>query len=220
MTILALEFSSPQRSVAVIAGRPGAVPSVMSEVIETGAGRTMAFEMIQAALAAAGREREQIDQVAIGLGPGSYTGIRVALSVAQGWQLAGPERLKLQGISSAECLAAEAHAAGLRGRTSVVIDAQRDEIYLATYDVSAAGWGEVEPLQIVSRAAGETRAAGSMMVGPEITRWFSNGQTLFPRASRLGQLAWRRTNFIAGNRLSPIYLRETNFAKVGSKPAE
>ena len=84
MTILALEFSSEQRSVAIVRGRAGDAASVISEVVETGAGGTMAFEMIQAALREAKLEREQIEVLAIGLGPGSYTGIRVALSIAQG----------------------------------------------------------------------------------------------------------------------------------------
>ena len=44
--------------------------------------------MIEEALREAGLEREQIEVLAVGLGPGSYTGIRVALSLAQGWQLA------------------------------------------------------------------------------------------------------------------------------------
>ena len=44
--------------------------------------------MIEDVLARSQMEREQIEVLAVGLGPGSYTGIRVALSMAQGWQLA------------------------------------------------------------------------------------------------------------------------------------
>ena len=63
MKILALEFSSPQRSVAVADdGR------AMSEVIETGASGTRAFGMIEAALREAKLEREQIECVVVGLG--------------------------------------------------------------------------------------------------------------------------------------------------------
>ena len=88
MTILALEFSSPQRSVAVVRRHAGDASFVASEVVEAGAGGTRVLGMIENALREAGLEREQIEVLAIGLGPGSYTGIRVALSVAQGWQLA------------------------------------------------------------------------------------------------------------------------------------
>ena len=109
MTILALEFSSGQRSVAVVRRRAGDASFVASEAVETGAGGTRAFGMIEDVLREAGLERGQIDVIAVGLGPGSYTGIRVALSVAQGWQLASPDGgMKLRGISSAECVAAQA----------------------------------------------------------------------------------------------------------------
>jgi tRNA threonylcarbamoyladenosine biosynthesis protein TsaB len=215
MTILALEFSSGQRSVAVVRRRAGDVSFVASEAVETGAGGTRALGMIEDALREAGLEREQIDVIAVGLGPGSYTGIRVALSVAQGWQLASPNGgTKLLGISSAECVAAQAQAEKISGRVNVVIDAQRNEFYLASYEISAAGKKEVEPLRILTRAEVELRAgANEILIGPEVTRWFPNGRRVFPRAAMLGQLALSRSDFVAGDKLEPIYLRETNFVK-------
>jgi tRNA threonylcarbamoyladenosine biosynthesis protein TsaB len=184
-------------------------------VVETGAGGTRAFGMIEDALREAGLEREQIEVLAVGLGPGSYTGIRVALSVAQGWQLASRDGgMKLLGISSAECVAAQAQAEKISGRVNVVIDAQRNEFYLAAYEISADGWREVEPLRIVTRAEVESRAgAKEILIGPEVTRWFPNGRMVFPRAAMLGQLALSRSDFAAGDKLEPIYLRETNFVK-------
>jgi tRNA threonylcarbamoyladenosine biosynthesis protein TsaB len=215
MTILALEFSSGQRSVAVVHRRAGDVSCVASEVVETGVGGTRAFGMIEDALREAGLEREQIEVIAIGLGPGSYTGIRVALSAAQGWQLASRNGgVKLLGVSSAECVAAQAQAEKNFGRVNVVIDAQRNEFYLASYEISAAGRKEVGPLRILTRAEVESRAgAKEMLIGPEVTRWFPNGRMVFPRAAMLGQLALNRNDFVAGNKLEPIYLRETNFVK-------
>jgi tRNA threonylcarbamoyladenosine biosynthesis protein TsaB len=215
MTILALEFSSGQRSVAVVRRRAGDASFVASEAVETGAGGTRAFGMIEDALREAGLERGQIEVIAVGLGPGSYTGIRVALSVAQGWQLASPDGgMKLLGISSAECVAAQAQAEKISGRVNVVIDAQRNEFYLAAFEISAAGWKEVEPLRILTRAEVELRAgANELLIGPEVTRWFPNGRMVFPRAAVLGQLALGRSDFVAGDKLEPIYLRETNFVK-------
>jgi tRNA threonylcarbamoyladenosine biosynthesis protein TsaB len=215
MTILALEFSSGQRSVAVVRHRAGDASFVVSEVVETGAGGTRALGMIEDALREAGLEREQIEVLAIGLGPGSYTGIRVALSLAQGWQLASRNGgMKLLGISSAECVAAQAQAEKMSGRANVVIDAQRNEFYLASYEISAAGRKEVEPLRILTRAEVESRAgAKEILIGPEVTRWFPNGRVVFPRAAVLGQLALGRSDFVAGDKLEPIYLRETNFVK-------
>jgi tRNA threonylcarbamoyladenosine biosynthesis protein TsaB len=215
MTILALEFSSGQRSVAVVCRRTGDVSFVASEVVETSAGGTRAFGMIEDALREAGLEREQIEVLAVGLGPGSYTGIRFALSVAQGWQLASRQGgVKLLGISSAESVAAQAPAEKISGRVNVVIDAQRNEFYLAAYEISAAGRREVEPLRIVTRAEVESRAgAKEILIGPEVTRWFPNGRMVFPRAAVLGQLALSRSDFVAGDKLEPIYLREASFVK-------
>jgi tRNA threonylcarbamoyladenosine biosynthesis protein TsaB len=215
MTILALEFSSGQRSVAVVRRRAGDASFVASEAVETGAGGTRAFGMIEDALREAGLEREQIDVIAVGLGPGSYTGIRVALSVAQGWQLASRDGgMKLLGVSSAECVAAQAQAEKISGRVNVVIDAQRNEFYLVSYEISAAARKEVEPLRILTRAEVELRTgANEMLIGPEVTRWFPNGRMVFPRAAVLGQLALSRSDFVAGDQLEPIYLRETNFVK-------
>src|ERR1700722_4432912 len=122
MKILALEFSSPQRSVAIT----GPDYSAISEVIDTG--KSAPLVVIEAALREAQLEREQIECVALGLGPGSYTGIRAAISIAQGWQLA--RAVKLIGVSSVECVAAQAAEDGITGRIGVVIDAQREEFYL------------------------------------------------------------------------------------------
>ncbi|MGA2278752.1 MAG: tRNA (adenosine(37)-N6)-threonylcarbamoyltransferase complex dimerization subunit type 1 TsaB [Verrucomicrobiota bacterium] len=215
MTILALEFSSPQRSVAVVRRGAGTASFVASEVVETGAGGTRALGMVEDALRVAGLEREQIDVIAVGLGPGSYTGIRVALSLAQGWQLASPDGgVKLLGLSSAECVAAQAQAENISGRVGVVIDAQRNEFYLAAYEISADGWREIEPLRILTRVEVESRAgAKEILIGPEVTRWFPDGRMVFPRAAMLGQLALNRNDFAAGDKLEPIYLRETNFVK-------
>jgi len=214
MTILALEFSSAQRSVAVV--RPGN-PQISVEAVERGAGGTNAFGMIEKVLAEAKIGREQIEVIAVGRGPGSYTGIRVALSVAQGWQLA--RGVKLLGVSSTECLAAQARAEKIFGRVNVIIDAQRNEFYLASYEISPGGWKEIEPLQIAALAGIQSRAnAGEIWVGPEVTRWLPQGKTLFPAAVTLGWLAAERSDFVGGDKLTPIYLREANFTKAPRNP--
>jgi tRNA threonylcarbamoyladenosine biosynthesis protein TsaB len=207
MTILALEFSSAQRSVAIARGG-----EVLAAASETGERGTKAFGLIEKVLVAAKIGREEIQVLVAGLGPGSYTGIRVALSIARGWQLA--RGVKLLGIGSAECLAAQAQAEKMSGRVSMVIDAQRGEFYLATCEISAAGLEEAAPLKIVTATEIKSRAdAGEILIGPEVTRWFPSGKTLFPTATMLAKLAARRTDFSAGGSLEPIYLRATNFVK-------
>jgi len=145
MKILALEFSSAHRSVAVVHGDADARPVCLGEAIETGSRSTNALGLVEAALRQAQLDRGQIECLAIGLGPGSYNGVRLAIALAQGWQLARP--VNLLGISSVECLAAQAQAEGIFGRVEIVTDAQRNELYLAAYELGPQARREIEPLR-------------------------------------------------------------------------
>ena len=202
MTILALEFSSARRSVALARGE-----TVLAEAaVQTDARGTDAFGLIEKVLAEAKISRAEIEAIAVGIGPGSYTGIRSAIAVAQGWQLA--TGVKLLSVSSADAIAAQAQTEQIFGRVNVVIDAQRGEFYLAGWELSATERTAVSPLKIVTLAEVEARqAAGEICVGPEMARaWF-------PSAAMLARLAAGRTDFVAGEKLEPIYLRETTFIK-------
>ncbi len=212
MNILALEFSSAQRSVAVVCGGEVGAPLCVGEAIETGRRSTNPLGMVEEALRQAQLDRAQIECLAVGLGPGSYNGMRLAIALAQGWQLARP--VKLLGISSVECLAAQAQAEDIVGRVEIVIDAQRGEFYLAAYELSAGTTRELEPLRLATAAEVQARQhPGAVLLGPEVTDWFPGSRLLFPRAATLGQLARGRTDFVAGESLQPIYLRETRFVK-------
>ena len=180
--------------------------------MQAGGRATHAFHLIERALAEAQLEREQIECLAIGLGPGSYNGIRAAIALAQGWRLA--RAIRILGVSSVECLAAEAQRQNCFGKINIVIDAQRKEFYLAGYEVRNAVRREVECLHVASLGEVEAKMnAGAMVVGPEVSRWFPAGREIFPSAAALGQLAVNRTEYVSGERLEPIYLRETQFVK-------
>jgi len=211
MKILAVEFSSSQRSVAVLE-TPGPGKLVEAEVVEAGPVENRPLGMIEQALREAGLEREQVELLVIGLGPGSYTGIRAAISLGQGWQLANGVRLL--GISSAECIAAQGYAEGIRGPIGVMIDAQRNEFYVAEYELAGEGWRELAPLKLATFADVKSlHAAGEVLIGPEVTKWFPGTRQVFPWAVTLGRLAVARRDFVAGDKLQPIYLRETKFVK-------
>ena len=118
-------------------------------------------------------------------------------------------------MSSAECLAAQAQAEGLSGRVKVVIDAQRNEFYLAGYDLSPAGPREVEPLRLASLADVQQRlrCRRRPSSAPKSPAGFPAAAWSFPARSALGHLALGRSDFIPGENLQPIYLRETKFVK-------
>ena len=212
MKLLAFEFSSTHRSVAVAETDAAGVARVLATESDTGGRSISALGMVERALHGARFEREQIDRLAVALGPGSNMGIRISISLAQGWQLA--LRTPVLAVSSADCLAAQAHRAGWFGRVAVVVDAQRHEIYLGLYDINAAGWRATEPLRIVPVAEAAALASGvDHWIGPEATRWFARGRVLHADAATVAQLAGGRSDFIPGAELEPVYLRAIQFVK-------
>jgi tRNA threonylcarbamoyladenosine biosynthesis protein TsaB len=211
MKILAIDFSTALRGVALADAAGGSV-RVLGRAGEQHGRTTHAFAMIDDVLKQAGLVRAAIDRLAIGLGPGSYAGIRVSLAIAQGWQLAtGVQTL---GVSSVDSLAEAAWVQGVRGATSFIVDAQRGEYYLADYQLDEAGCQETKPLDIVARIEVEQRlAAGIGVFGPEATMAFPGATDLFPDPGVLAQFAARRTDFVSAPELQPIYLRAVNFVK-------
>ncbi len=208
MTILALEFSSSQRSVAIARGE-----SIFSEAIETAERGTAAFAMIERVLAQAKIEREEIEAIAVGLGPGSYTGVRSAIALVQGWQLA--RSINVTGVSSVEAIAAQARTEKIFGRINVVVDAQRGEFYFAEYEVTEASFTELAPLKILPLAEIQSRAnTRGILIGPEAPNFFQNGRAIFPHAAAIAKIATAQNTFLPAEKLEPIYLRETNFVKV------
>lgn len=212
MKILAIDFSSSQRSVALVQEEASPERIMEHEVVETGTQPGKPFEMIEEVLRQAGLEREQIEGLAIGLGPGSYSGIRGSIALVQGWQLAA--ETPVQGVSSAECIAAQAATEGIGGALAVVIDAQRGEFYLARFALHEGAWRELQPLCLASAATvAECARRGDLLVGPEVAKWFPEGRSVFPRAATLGRLALQQNSFIAAEKLEPIYLRIPAFVK-------
>jgi tRNA threonylcarbamoyl adenosine modification protein YeaZ len=199
MKILALDFSTLRRSAAIVDENGRVISAVTQEARRAGSPFPLIAEVL------GNFAVEEIDAIAVGLGPGSYTGIRSSLAIAQGCNLA--RNVPCAGISSADAIAFEASQKGLRGEVEVVIDAQRGEVYSAIYDVSAEGFSVVRALKILP--APET----SVLIGPEATRWDQNGTNIEPTAAAIGKLAAKEKNFGPPENLEAVYLRELSFVK-------
>ncbi|MDA1274755.1 MAG: tRNA (adenosine(37)-N6)-threonylcarbamoyltransferase complex dimerization subunit type 1 TsaB [Verrucomicrobia bacterium] len=213
MTVLALEFSSSIRSAAVLSGgvsvRSG---TLLGYASDHGKRSVTPLRLIEQALREAQIDRRTVDLLAIGLGPGSYTGIRSAIAVAQGWQLARP--IELAGIGTADCLAAQAQASGWFGTVGIVIDAQRAEYYFASYKITQEARERGHFLEIRNPAQTHEANEGEMIyAGPEVTKFFAKGRTLHPDARVLGEMAAQNAERVPADALIPIYLRETSFVK-------
>jgi tRNA threonylcarbamoyladenosine biosynthesis protein TsaB len=207
MKILALEFSGELRSVALhVAGEKPA------QIQETAPRQRGPLALVDELLRSTGVEREEIQCLAVALGPGSYTGIRSAIALAQGWELA--LGVPLLGVSSIEALAALALARGFQGELVLLVDAQRTEFYLAQYRAGPGGVEMRKPLQLVGRSTVlELQQQGAVLLGADASCVAAGAILLRPEASMVAQLASGRQDFVAGDELEPIYLRETQFVK-------
>lgn len=209
MSILALEFSSSHRSVAVLdpaTGRQGG-----AEQVEGSA--TDAFGLIRQALGGAALEESAISRVVVGLGPGSYTGIRNAIALAEGWAFA--RGTGLAGFSSVEALACQLYAEGRRGLFRTVVDAQQGEFYVADWELGDAGPVEQSPLRIVGSAeAHRVPSEEVVLIGPHARRLDPAAEEAYPAAWMIARMAACRPEAATTpGGLKPIYLRQPAFVK-------
>ncbi|MBX3530604.1 MAG: tRNA (adenosine(37)-N6)-threonylcarbamoyltransferase complex dimerization subunit type 1 TsaB [Rhizobiaceae bacterium] len=94
------------------------------------------MDVIAEALSAAGRAYRDITGIAVAVGPGSFTGIRVGVSTARGLALA--LKVPSTGVGTLDAIAGETQAL-FPGRSLVVaIDARREEVYTAAWDADGA----------------------------------------------------------------------------------
>jgi tRNA threonylcarbamoyladenosine biosynthesis protein TsaB len=134
--LLAFDTASPLVSVALYDADEGRV------VAEHVAERPMKHAeqlapLIELAMTTAGIVRQDLTAIAVGTGPGPFTGLRVGLVTARtlGFVLDIP----VYGVCSLDALAIEAVDTGVvSGDFVVATDARRKEVYLARYDADGA----------------------------------------------------------------------------------
>jgi tRNA threonylcarbamoyladenosine biosynthesis protein TsaB len=205
MRILAFEFSTRDRSVAFYDSETG----VHRSEHNFGEGPTPVFAMLEKVLPRP-EDKGLVELIAVGIGPGSYTGIRVAISVALGWNLAAA--VKLAGISSLQSLACEAVQKGMIGTVEVMADAHGGEFYHQRFHLAEAALVEEKtPATLISKdQAAELLKSGKVVIGPDIQVQFPTVPQVYPSAESLARLALRPEFH---RPVEPIYLRETKFVK-------
>jgi tRNA threonylcarbamoyladenosine biosynthesis protein TsaB len=133
MRILALDTSTEYCSVALWQDR---VVVERCELVGQKHSETL-MAMLDALLFKAGVKLEQLDGIAFGMGPGSFTGVRIACGVTQGLALGA--NLPVVGVCTLEALA---EASG-KSRVIAALDARMGEIYHAVYERQHDGWTTV-----------------------------------------------------------------------------
>jgi tRNA threonylcarbamoyladenosine biosynthesis protein TsaB len=121
-----------------------------SRALERRAGQRhseLALPMLHALLKDFQIRTADLDAIAFGAGPGSFTGLRIACGLAQGLALA--RGVPVLGVSSFEAIAEESGAA----RVVACVDARMREVYYAALEKHGDGWREVIGAQCIAPQA-------------------------------------------------------------------
>lgn len=159
---LALEASTYTGSVAVIHG----ADVVASRDVEMrGRDEERLMPAVAACVSALPGGIASVRRVVCGGGPGSFTSLRIAASIAKG--ICHARGLPMFAVSSLALIVAGSPRAEKGGRYAAALDAMRDEAFVGMFDI--AGDGEVRvasPVRIISRSAVSqgARAAGATLI--------------------------------------------------------
>lgn len=126
MLVLTIETSTPTECVAIVSD--GSVIASVSHVVGRGRAASM-MNSIDAALGEAGLTTRDMDVVAVSIGPGRFSGLRVGLATAKG--LAASTGIPVRGVSTLEALAAS--AGPFDGVACAMLDARKGEVYTAVF---------------------------------------------------------------------------------------
>jgi tRNA threonylcarbamoyladenosine biosynthesis protein TsaB len=177
----------------------------------------LALPWAEQLLARAGVAKSQLDAIAVGRGPGAFTGVRLGVAIAQGIALA-LDRPVLP-VSTLAALAMQSPG----GRTLAAIDARMGEIYLGAFRLAD---GDVEALsaEVVVRpdhaelpgdgnwvgvGTGFAAADGALVerLGSRLAAVHADALPHAADVARLAAHAWARGEAIPAERLEPAYLR-------------
>jgi tRNA threonylcarbamoyl adenosine modification protein YeaZ len=195
--ILAIEASSPQGSIAVVEN--GACLFAESFTSERGhsAGIFLCLERVYAQYAA-------LNEIVVGLGPGSYSGVRIAIAAALGLGAGRP--VGLYGISSVAAMETDAT------EYLVIGDARRGAFYFSHVAKRLCVEG---PMLVEEEALrGKLDALKGVPVYATGTVPGVDGVEIrFLSAAILGELGEKKIGIAATGMLEPIYLRDPHITK-------
>ena len=217
MKLLALDTAGTRCSVALSVGNALQELDAPAERLQA----EHVLPMVERLLSEAGLKLTDLDAIAFGRGPGAFTGLRVATSVAQG--LAYGAGLPVVPVSDLAALAAAAVRVHRADRIMACLDARMHEVYWAAYESHPEGLTAVSdealspPAEVMSPSAGPWFGAGpgwgvyGDALKLRISQLVGTDPALLPTAgdvARLGQAALRKGLSVPPERALPVYLRD------------
>ena len=175
MSILAIDTASSVSSVAV------ASEGKLQAEVTVEAGRTHSETLlshIEGALSFAGVERSALTGVAVSIGPGSFTGLRIGLATAKA--IAYGLGIPLVGVSTLAALALAVPVPDVH--TLALMDAQKGNAYAGLYEWRDGSLHEVHPVRVAPLAEAISEAADR---GKPV---FLTGELAVKKRARLGNL--------------------------------
>lgn len=221
MRILALDTATERCSVALLLDE-----RIIERAIQTARGHAdVILTMVDEVLAEGGVRLKELDGLAYGRGPGAFTGVRIAIGVAQG--LAFGAQLPTVGISDLAAVAQQVAAPG--DHVLVCMDARMNEVYWGTFHrpptqsvVVATSAERVDPPRAVPVADCSLLAGTGFGAYPELASVRPDIVThgaILPHAreiARLAEVELRAGRGRPATQAEPVYLRDQ---VVAVKPA-
>ncbi len=159
MSILAIDTALGATSVGVF--ERGSLIELASRSVAMEKGHAEALvPLVQEVMAEVEQGFAGLTKVAVTVGPGSFTGLRVGISAARGFALA--RAIPVVGISTLAAYAAPQIAAGESSIVAVAIDAHHDEIYFQVF--APGGRTMVGPSAVGVRQAARTLGSGPVRI--------------------------------------------------------
>jgi tRNA threonylcarbamoyladenosine biosynthesis protein TsaB len=218
MRVLAIDTATAQTGVAI--GGPDGVLAAAHHISERRHVETLA-PSIERVCRDAGVALDTVDVIAVDIGPGTFTGLRVGLAAAKA--LAHVRQIPMVGVCSLELLAYGAR--DNRRRIVSIIDALRDEVFYAAYRLQSGRMAQLTKPQVTTpqAVAAAISAVGDdcLIVGDAVRRYASafnglaraelcsDGQ-LYPNAAMLVEMAVERAqrgDAVAPTAIELLYLR-------------
>lgn len=175
---------------------------------------------VQQLLAEVGISLSQLDAIAYGRGPGSFTGVRIGVSAAQG--LAFGADKPVIGVSTLQAMAQQAARLEQAQRVVAAIDARMNEVYLGHYHLKDGLMVPAEEEQVIPPEAiiGNNQqcvgvGTGWQTYGAQLLHCYPNShlseQITLPSARDMldiAQVAYAKQQWTAAELAEPVYLRD------------